>query len=354
MDSELLILVENLHKSQRDGDENDKIEAFMNLAQYHYNKQDFAKATISLKQIKQINPKTPNVNYYLSLIELSNENIEKAINYLNLELNINPENINAKNLKDKLKIHSNFPLVTLFLFLINLGVYLLTFPKITMMDSVRYGVSRVGFDIWSIITSGFFHMNLFHFIVNMVILLMFGLILEKNIGSLKFLLIYLLSGMIGNLIQAIVFNESIVLGASASLFGVLGALMMRQPLLDIKLFGIIKTPLILVLGGFFTLSAIVGIFIKTQVVSGDIAHVSGLFIGMLITAIYYRETINVFYNWLFIAFGFWLIEFALKTYVLADITLLSELLFLIFSFIMGIGIIVYSYQSLKLAEGIRT
>ncbi|AJC87679.1 rhomboid family intramembrane serine protease [Campylobacter insulaenigrae] len=55
--------------------------------------------------------------------------------------------------------------------------------------------------LWQILTSIFMHGNWTHLILNMIVLYQFGLILEKFLGSLKFLFLYLVGGMICSLLS---------------------------------------------------------------------------------------------------------------------------------------------------------
>ncbi|MBF0848861.1 rhomboid family intramembrane serine protease, partial [Streptococcus danieliae] len=74
------------------------------------------------------------------------------------------------------------------------------------------------------ITPLFVHIGLDHLLSNMLLLITVGRVLETLIGSFKFTMLYLLSGVAGNL--AVVFYDpnTITAGASSALFGVLGLL----------------------------------------------------------------------------------------------------------------------------------
>ena len=66
----------------------------------------------------------------------------------------------------------------------------------------------------------FLHANLMHIGSNMVFLLFIGQITERLFGHFRFLLLFLLSGFIGDLSSAII-GQSYSIGASTSLFGLL-------------------------------------------------------------------------------------------------------------------------------------
>jgi len=190
--------------------------------------------------------------------------------------------------------------------------------------------------------------------MNMFILILFGIVLEKNIGSVNFFIVYLVSGLIGNLTQAFFLDGGIVIGASGALFGILGSLMMREPLLKVRVFGFFQIPIIVLLGVFFFFVLIqdlwTGFAIPSTFIQGDLAHIIGIFIGILITAIMYKERIFIFYNWLFIISGFWLITLIVKYFISFGFNLSVEMLLYTVLLFVGILIIIYSYLHLKSQE----
>jgi membrane associated rhomboid family serine protease len=81
---------------------------------------------------------------------------------------------------------------------------------------------------WRIFTAMWLHFNILHIGLNMLSLFFIGTIVEMFYGKWRYLLIYLLSGIIGGLVTyfAIGINDSSTLlaGASGAIFGVFGAL----------------------------------------------------------------------------------------------------------------------------------
>lgn len=77
---------------------------------------------------------------------------------------------------------------------------------------------------WRLITPIFLHIGIFHIFMNGFTLLYVGQILEPMIGHWRFLLIYMLSGITGNLASfAFGANNVLSAGASTSLFGMFAA-----------------------------------------------------------------------------------------------------------------------------------
>lgn len=84
-------------------------------------------------------------------------------------------------------------------------------------------------EYYRLFTSMFLHFGFDHLINNMVILLVMGWNLEQEIGKIKYLIIYLGSGLCGNILSAVfeirVEEYSVSAGASGAIFGLIGALL---------------------------------------------------------------------------------------------------------------------------------
>lgn len=82
-----------------------------------------------------------------------------------------------------------------------------------------------------VVTSMFVHADFFHLFGNMLILLVFGLPFEERIGGRRFLVVYLLAGLVGTLAQvAVTLPDTILLmGASGAIFGIIGAFASSYP-----------------------------------------------------------------------------------------------------------------------------
>ena len=81
-----------------------------------------------------------------------------------------------------------------------------------------------GHEYWRLLSAGFLHDGIFHIAVNMLSLYFVGTSLEPAIGRLKFIAVYfssLLAGSFGALLFA---PQAPVVGASAAIFGIFGAL----------------------------------------------------------------------------------------------------------------------------------
>jgi len=125
------------------------------------------------------------------------------------------------------------------------------------------------------LTAIFIHGSIGHIFYNMVALVLFGLILEKLIGAKKFLLVFLLSGIIANIISVNFYPAS--LGASGAIMGVIGCLAAIQPFKMVWAYGPVP---VIVAAIAYVFIDIFGVFYPMGV--GNIAHLSGIGVGLLI------------------------------------------------------------------------
>lgn len=97
--------------------------------------------------------------------------------------------------------------------------------------------SDPGLAVLQLFTSMFVHHDFFHLLGNLITLLAFALPFEERIGHRRFLLVYLLSGLIGSLLQvAVTAGDPILLmGASGAVAGVIGAFAASYPNLVVPL-----------------------------------------------------------------------------------------------------------------------
>lgn len=79
---------------------------------------------------------------------------------------------------------------------------------------------------WRYLTAGFLHVSLLHIVANMICLLAWGVPLERGLGTMKFLLLFVAS-ILGGSFLSVVMHEAPFVGAGASggTSGLLGALM---------------------------------------------------------------------------------------------------------------------------------
>ncbi len=76
---------------------------------------------------------------------------------------------------------------------------------------------------WRFITPVFLHANLLHVGLNMLNFFVLGIFLERLLGHLRFLVIYLLTGIISIIASFYFVPQEISVGASGAIFGLVGA-----------------------------------------------------------------------------------------------------------------------------------
>jgi membrane associated rhomboid family serine protease len=139
---------------------------------------------------------------------------------------------------------SFFPPVIKSLLMINAAVFFITviagnisvdgIPFSAIIDKyfalVPFTHPYFSFYPWQLITYQFLHANFMHIFFNMLMLWMFGMEIENIMGSRKFLIFYLLSGIGGGLLQILLGSGTgFVVGASGAVFGVMVAFAMFFP-----------------------------------------------------------------------------------------------------------------------------
>jgi membrane associated rhomboid family serine protease len=100
-----------------------------------------------------------------------------------------------------------------------------------------FGPSDVLFRPWSVITYMFLHGDLWHLLINMLVLFFFGPPLEARWGSKEFIRFYLICGL-GGVALSFIFAPSGIIGASAAVYGVMLAFAITWPEAPIYVWGI--------------------------------------------------------------------------------------------------------------------
>ena len=124
------------------------------------------------------------------------------------------------------------PIVSTIVVIINVIVFLIcTFTGNLLYNSGRLDIQSVvvakeyGRIIWSL----FLHSDINHIFNNMVILFFLGAMIEKEVGHIRYTIIYFLSGIGGNLlslaVKLLTYDAAGSIGASGAVFGLDGVLL---------------------------------------------------------------------------------------------------------------------------------
>lgn len=131
-------------------------------------------------------------------------------------------------------------------------------------------------EYYRLFTSIFLHGSLLHLVLNMYSLYVIGPQVESFFGKVKFLFIYLVSGICGSLLSIAFSHNTISIGASGAIFGLLGSLLYFGYYYRAYLGNAVKSqvlPIILI-------NLMIG-FLLPNIDNG--AHIGGLIGGILAT-----------------------------------------------------------------------
>lgn len=204
---------------------------------------------------------------------------------------------------DDNSLRKTTPIVTYLLVVMNILFFLAElgggepFVKNWAFVPKRFSENPAG-DFITLFTSMFMHAGWFHLASNMLYLWIFGDNVEDRLGKMKFIFLYLLSGLAATFAQYAVTPLSNIpnLGASGAIAGVLGAYILFFPGQKVNVLlgqSIVAMQSIIVIGIWFLLQFVsgVGTLYSTQDTGGVayMAHVGG-FIAGLIVALGFRVT----------------------------------------------------------------
>ena len=154
----------------------------------------------------------------------------------------------------------------------------------------------------TIFSSMFLHGGFMHLAGNMLYMWIFADNIEDNLGSINFLIFYLISGVGAAMAQVLMDTHSQIpmVGASGAIGGVLGAYLINHPharVLVLIPFGffsqLIKIRALYVLGFWFVLQ-----FINSSMMSSDgggvayAAHIGGFISGMILILFFNKKKIT--------------------------------------------------------------
>ncbi len=149
------------------------------------------------------------------------------------------------------------------------GVYTLLLFGANSQALVRAG------EVWRLLTSIFLHVDILHLLVNMYSLYVIGGQLETFLGKTKYLIVFLVSGIVGSLFSCVMHSVSSV-GASGAIFGLLGSLLYFGYHYRLYLGSVLRTQVIPII--------IINLIIGFRLPGIDnFAHIGGLVGGYLIT-----------------------------------------------------------------------
>ena len=156
---------------------------------------------------------------------------------------------------------------------------------------------------WTVLTSMFMHGGWLHLIGNMVFLWVFGNNIEDVMGHGKFLIFYLLCGVVAAATQTFVSPHSLVpmVGAPGAISGVLGAYILLYP--NVRVHTLILLPFFIttvalpawvMLGYWILIQVLSGLGSLSEIEKGGVAffaHVGGFIAGLVLVKLFASEDV---------------------------------------------------------------
>ena len=194
------------------------------------------------------------------------------------------EDMNQNTMKKEKKLEKIFspkkPVVTYILIVLNLMVFLYGVlhgnDELINMFGNNYELVQNG-EFYRLFTCMFVHADILHILFNMIALYSIGPVVERYYGKSKFLLIYLVSGLLGSIFSGVFMTaDSISIGASGAIFGLLGSISYFTYYYSATLQGILRGSIMPVI----IINLVIGFLSSSIDLS---AHIGGLIGGILIS-----------------------------------------------------------------------
>lgn len=194
------------------------------------------------------------------------------------------EDMNQNTMKKEKKLEKIFspkkPVVTYILIVLNLMVFLYgvlhSNDELINMFGNNYELVQNG-EFYRLFTCMFVHADILHILFNMIALYSIGPVVERYYGKSKFLLIYLVSGLLGSIFSGVFMTaDSISIGASGAIFGLLGSICYFTYYYRATLQGILRGSIMPVI----IINLVIGFLSSSIDLS---AHIGGLIGGILIS-----------------------------------------------------------------------
>ena len=207
-----------------------------------------------------------------------------------------------------------FPFINIVLVIINVLAFLYELQLTPSgLKGFIYTWGFIPAQFWSdpsstwvnIFTAMFLHGGWLHIISNMWVLLIFGDNVEARMGSIRYLIFYLLSGAAAALLQAYVLHSSDqpMIGASGAIAGVLGAYLILFPRSRIAslvpiffIFTIVEIPAFLFLLFWFGMQIYSGLFSAQSSGIAWWAHVGGFIFGVIMVSFFAARKRTTYYS----------------------------------------------------------
>ena len=176
------------------------------------------------------NPKITNV--FPNIVEKTKVDANGLEYFIKVTDNINQKNESKSKIAEKIFSFKK-PIVTYSLIFICILVFILMYVLgngstdnyTLLVFGANVDTLTKNGDYYRLFTSMFLHIGILHLLCNMYSLYIIGKEVENVFGKVKYLIIYLLSGIAGSILSLAFNHNTICAGASGAIFGLLGALL---------------------------------------------------------------------------------------------------------------------------------
>ncbi|MBN2297559.1 MAG: rhomboid family intramembrane serine protease [Deltaproteobacteria bacterium] len=181
----------------------------------------------------------------------------------------------------------------MFLEEIHIGEQIFQLFSVSPHDIYRYltkGTGNILSIHWSILVSGFMHSGYIHLFGNMIFLSVFGPAVEKNIGIMRYILLYLCAVFVSFYVHTIFYPTSSiqVVGASGAIAAIMGSYLILNPkakiltIIPLLFFiEIIEIPSVVFILVWFTLQGANGyLSINSHTSVAWFSHIGGFLMGV--------------------------------------------------------------------------
>jgi len=241
-----------------------------------------------IDQINDLSKYSFIINEFPNILEVEDTS-EEGIN-LFIKLT---EEINKKNYEETKKAEDVFskkePIMTYIFMAICFVLFVFTSLEsssfIDLDNNVLYkygamvnfdGMNNNYLELYRLFSSILLHAGLAHFLCNMYSLYIIGPQLESFFGKIKYTIIFIGSGVIGNLLSMLFLQDNVVsIGASGAIFGLLGSLLYFGYHYRVYLSNVIKSQIIPLI--------LVNLFFSYILEFNNAAHIGGLVGGVLVS-----------------------------------------------------------------------
>jgi membrane associated rhomboid family serine protease len=158
-------------------------------------------------------------------------------------------------------------------------------------------------ELYRLITYMFLHANVLHLLFNMIFLFVFADNVEDAMGHVRFILFYLLCGIIAAFVHCVLTGtpDLPMIGASGAVSGVIGAYLLLHP--NIRVWVLVPLPKLPVVPMRFSAGFVIGVWVFYQFGSAMLlpssdtawwAHIGGFLSGAFLVTLMKRREVHLF------------------------------------------------------------